>query len=154
MIVEATPEDIDELFPLWLELMHHHQSHHKVFRCKPNHEKPLKAELLNRIRERNTQVLVFEKQGEWVGMIICILRQGVNGFELNRKGYIAETVIKKAYRNQGIGKALFDAALKWLQDKGADHVELQVSVNNPDALRFWESQGFTPVTQHMVKVLK
>lgn len=154
MIVEALPEDIDDLFPLWLELMHHHQGHHKVFKCKPNHEKQLKTEFLTRIREKGTQVFVYEKAGEWVGMIICTIKQGVTGFELNRKGYIAETILKPAYRNKGIGKELFEAARNWLQDNGADHIELQVSEKNDGALKFWENQGFTPVTKHMVLVLK
>ena len=154
MIVEAFPEDIDELFPLWLELMQHHQGHHKVFKCKPNHEKQLKAEFLSRIREKGTQVFAYEKSGEWVGMIICTIKQGVTGFELNRKGYIAETVIKPTHRSHGIGKELFEAARNWLQDNGADHIELQVSEKNTGALKFWESQGFTPVTKHMVLVLK
>ena len=153
MILEALPEDIDELFPLWLELMQHHQGHHKVFKCKPGYEQQLKAELLSRIKAKDTQTFVYEKDSNWVGMIICYLKRGVTGFELNKKGYIAETVIKAAYRNQGIGKELFEAARNWLQDQDADHIELQVSVKNPGAIKFWEDNGFTPATQHMILVL-
>lgn len=154
MIVEATPEEIDELFPLWLELMQQHQRLHKVFKCKPNHENTLKTELLKRIREKGTKVFAYEQEGNWVGMIICTIRQSVNGFELSRKGYIAETIVKEAYRHKGIGKELFEAARNWLQDNGADHLELQVSVNNPGAVNFWEGIGFSTSTQHMVMVLK
>ncbi|HEY4652653.1 MAG TPA: GNAT family N-acetyltransferase [Pontibacter sp.] len=154
MIVEATAEDIDDLFPLWLELMQYHQTHHKVFKCKPNHEHALRAELLNRIRRKDTQVFVYEQEEEWVGMIICTIRQGAPGFELNCKGYIAETVVKSTNRRQGIGKLLFEAARKWLQDRGADHLELQVSVKNPAGIGFWQSLGFTPATQHLVLPLQ
>ena len=154
MIVEATPEDIDELFPLWLELMQQHQTMHKVFKCKPNHENILKAELHKRIREKDTKVFTYEQEGHWTGMIICSIRQGVNGFELSRKGYIAEIIIKEAYRSKGIGKELFEVARNWLQDKGADHIELQVSVRNTGAVNFWESIGFSVSTQHMVMLLR
>jgi ribosomal protein S18 acetylase RimI-like enzyme len=154
MIVEASPEDIDELFELWLELMQHHQGMHKVFKCKPNHENALKAELLKRIREKDTKAFAYEQDGNWIGMMICHIRQGINGFELSRKGYIAETIIKEAYRNKGIGQELFEAARNWLQDKDADHIELQVSVKNAGAIKFWQEIGFSASTQHMVLLLK
>ena len=154
MIVEATPDDIDELFPLWQELMQQHQSYHKVFKTRPNHDHILKAELHTRLKEKGTQVFVYELEGNWVGMIICQLKQSIKGFELQRKGYIYETIIQKTHRGKGIGKELFETARNWLQDSGADHIELQVSVKNNAAIRFWEELGFTPTTQHMVMVLK
>jgi len=154
MITEATPDDIDELFPLWLELMQQHQSYHKVFKTKANHDQTLKSELLARLKEKGTQVFVQELDGDWVGMIICQLKQSIKGFELQRKGYIYETVILQKYRGKGLGKELFETARNWLQDNGADHIELQVSVKNNAAIRFWEELGFAPTTQHMVLVLK
>ncbi|MEJ8757146.1 GNAT family N-acetyltransferase [Pontibacter sp. H259] len=154
MIVEATPDDIDELFPLWQELMQQHQPYSKVFKTKPGHEQALKHELLSRLKEKGTQVFVYEAHGTLAGMIICQLKQSIKGFELSRKGYLAETIVKKEYRGQGIGKELFEAAQNWLQDNGADHIELQVAVKNEAAIRFWEELGFTPATQHMVLLLK
>lgn len=153
MIVEATPDDIDELFPLWFELMQQHQLYHKVFKCKPNQQQALKTELLSRIKEKGTQVFAYEQEGEWIGMIICQIRKTIVGFELSRKGYIAETIVKGAHRGKGIGKELFEAASNWLQDNGADHIELQVSVKNQAALTFWQQQGFAPATQQLVLVL-
>lgn len=153
MIVEATPDDIDELFPLWMELMQQHQHYHKVYKCRPNHEKHLKAELLNRIKEKGTQVFAYEQEGSWLGMIICQIRKTIIGFELSTKGYIAETIVTRTHQGKGIGKELFETASKWLQDNGADHIELQVSVKNGAALEFWQNQGFTPATQHLVLVL-
>jgi ribosomal protein S18 acetylase RimI-like enzyme len=153
MILEATADDIEELYPLWQELMRLHHSHSPAFRCRPNQDTVLKAELKTRLRDKDTQVFVYERDEEWVGMVIASLRKSPAGFELASKGYIAETVIKPEYRNNGIGEALFEAARKWLQDRGADHIELQVSVKNTKAIKFWEKQGFSAYTQHMVLVL-
>ncbi|WP_018478493.1 GNAT family N-acetyltransferase [Pontibacter roseus] len=150
MIVEAQPEDIDEVYGLWRILLDHHQHLHPVFRYRPGSEQVLKSELLTRLKEKNTKVFVYQLQDEWVGMIFASLRNASAGFLLANKGYIAETVIKEEHRGSGIGKELFEAASKWLLDKGADHIELQVAVNNPQAIGFWESLGFTPSTQHMV----
>lgn len=150
MILEAQPEDIDELYDLWRLLLDHHQGHHAVFRYKPGSEQALKAELLSRVRDKSTRVFVYQREDEWVGMLIASLRPGSTGFTLSRKGYIGETIVQEAYRSSGIGKELFEAARKWLTDQGADHLELQVSVQNKQGMAFWESLGFTPSTYHMV----
>lgn len=154
MIVEALPEDIDEIYSLWRILLDYHQGHHPVFRYKPGSDSVLKTELLIRLKDKNTKVFVYQKDDEWIGMIIASLKNASAGFRYANKGYIAETVIKEEHRGTGAGKELFEAAKKWLSDKGADHIELQVSVNNLPGLSFWESLGFTPSTQHMVLSLQ
>jgi ribosomal protein S18 acetylase RimI-like enzyme len=155
MIRQAIPsEDIDDLFELWKELMQLHQSHHAVFKVKSNQEKILKAELFTRIKEKDTKVFLYEVDEEPVGMIVTSIRKSAAGFKLSTKGYIAETVVKKEHQRTGAGKELVDAAKKWLLDKGADHIELQVSVKNQAAAKFWSDQGFTVSTQHMVLELK
>ncbi|MCC9165734.1 GNAT family N-acetyltransferase [Pontibacter harenae] len=150
MIQEAEPEDIDDLFELWQELMRFHQGHHTVFKYKPTAEQILKVELLSRLKDKDTKFLGFVSGNEWQGMIVVFMRKASPGFKLSRKGYIGETIVKKKYRGTGVGKELFEAAKKWLQDKGADHVELQVSVKNAAGIKFWEALGFTPSTYHMV----
>ncbi|MBF8962976.1 GNAT family N-acetyltransferase [Pontibacter sp. FD36] len=154
MIFEAQPEDIDEFYELWCLLLDMHQSHHAVFRFKPGSEQALKAELLHRLKDKSTRVFVYQDADTWAGMLVASLRPGSAGFKLSNKGYIGETVVRAGYRGKGIGKELFEAARKWLSDQGADHLELQVSVQNPKAIRFWESLGFTPSTQHMVLPLQ
>ncbi len=150
MITEAQPEDIDELYDLWRLLLDQHQSHHEVFRYRPGGEHALKAELLQRIKDKNTRVFVYQVGDAWAGMLVASLRPGSSGFRLSHKGYIGETVVQEAHRGQGIGKELFEAARKWLTDQGADHLELQVSVRNAQGVRFWESLGFSASTHHMV----
>lgn len=154
MIREASPDDIDELFELWRELLHYHQGHHAVFKYNPNQEHVLKNELLTRIKDKNTRVFVYMQQDAFVGMIITSFKEGVSGFKLSRKGLIAETVVKASHRGSGIGKELLEAARNWLEDRGADHIELQVSVKNEAGLSFWQNQGFTPSTYHMILELK
>ncbi|WP_299707418.1 GNAT family N-acetyltransferase [uncultured Pontibacter sp.] len=153
MIIEAQPEDIDELYELWRLLLDQHQGHHAVFRYKPGSEQTLKTELLHRVKDKSTRVFVYQEEEVWAGMLVASLRPGSAGFKLSNKGYIGETIVREEYRGRGIGKELFEAAHKWLSDQGADHLELQVSVQNPRGVRFWESLGFTPSTQHMVRPL-
>ncbi|PKV76292.1 GNAT family N-acetyltransferase [Pontibacter ramchanderi] len=154
MIFEAQPDDIDELYELWRLLLDMQQTYHVVFRYRPGSEQALKAELLQRLKDKSTRVFVYQEGDTWVGMLLASLRPGSAGFRLSSKGYIGETVVREEFRGKGIGKELFEAARKWLSDQGADHLELQVSVHNPQGIHFWESLGFTPSTQHMVLPLQ
>ncbi|MCJ8165919.1 GNAT family N-acetyltransferase [Pontibacter sp. E15-1] len=150
MIREADPDDIDDIYALWHELLDMHQSHHPVFRYKPGSDQELHKELLSRLKARDTRFFGYVRQDEWQGLIVATLKQSAPGFRLSRKGYIAETIVKERYRGTGVGSLLVEAARNWLIDHGADHIELQVSVKNKAGIRFWERQGFTPSTQHMV----
>ncbi|WP_242928617.1 GNAT family N-acetyltransferase [Pontibacter vulgaris] len=151
MIREADTDDLDEVYTLWRELLDFHQSHHVIFKYKPGSDRVLKEEIRNRLKDKDTRVFAYvNEQEEWLGLIVATYKKAVEGFKLSRKGYIGETIVKENFRSSGVGKELFEAAKKWLEDKGADHLELQVSVKNTAGLRFWESQGFTPSTYHMV----
>lgn len=150
MIREADADDIDEVFELWHELLDFHQPHHAIFKYKPNSGEVLRKELLLRLKDKDTRFFAYVRDEEWCGMIVANLKQMAPGFRFSRKGYIAETVVQARHRGAGIGNQLFEAARNWLIDKGADHIELQVSVKNVAAIRFWQGQGFTPSTQHMV----
>ncbi|WP_347156555.1 GNAT family N-acetyltransferase [Pontibacter chitinilyticus] len=150
MIRVAEPDDLEDVFDLWRELLDYHQPLHRVFAYKPDQTQALKAELLYRLKDRDTRVFAFVQEDEWQGLLVASIRKAAPGFKLAHKGYIAETVVREKYRGTGVGKELFEAAKKWLTDCGADHLELQVSIRNTSGIRFWEAQGFTISTQHMV----
>ncbi|MHA6247416.1 GNAT family N-acetyltransferase [Pontibacter sp. CAU 1760] len=150
MIRIVEPEDIDEVYALWRELLDLHQPLHPIFRYKPDAETTLRKELLLRLKSKSTRFFGYVPQEEWQGVIVATLRESAPGFRLSRKGYLGETIVKADFRGRGIGNLLVEAAKNWLLDNGADHIELQVSVKNVAAIRFWERQGFSPSTQHMV----
>lgn len=150
MIVKAEPDDIEEVYALWRELLDFHQPHHPIFRFKPGSEQVFKRELLRRLKDKDTRIFGYVQHDEWQGMVIANLKQASPGFKFANKGYIAETIIKENFRGKGIGNELVEAAKKWLTDNGADHIELQVSIKNKAALGFWEKQGFMPTTLHMM----
>ena len=60
-----------------------------------------------------------------------------------RRGYIYHTAVSPAYRHQGIGTALVNAALHALANEGIISVALVVFTNNAAGNTFWERIGFT-----------
>lgn len=60
-----------------------------------------------------------------------------------RRGYIYHTAVNPAYRHQGIGTALVNAALHTLANEGIIKVALVVFSRNDAGNAFWERLGFT-----------
>lgn len=50
--------------------------------------------------------------------------------------------VKAAYRNKGIGKAIFQYAIQRAKEKGAHLLQLTTDKQRPEAKRFYESLGF------------
>jgi GNAT superfamily N-acetyltransferase len=153
LIRESSSSDIESIYQLWLELMEYHKSHHKIFRIGDSSKELVLSSLSKRMQQEDTKVFVGEEDGKIIGMIITMYSTGMETFLLNKKGYIAETIISESYRSKGVGSELFLAAETWLRSKGADHIELQVSFVNTKARKFWSENGFVVSTSHMIKEL-
>ncbi len=46
------------------------------------------------------------------------------------------------YRRKGIGKNLWQEALKWFKSLDLERVELSIVPTNPESSSFWKNQGF------------
>lgn len=91
---------------------------------------------IGRYLKRNPNTcFVAEDKEELVGVILS----GNDG----RRGFIHHTAVGMAYRRQGIGKKLVDAALDALEKEGIHKVALVVFKRNTLGDSFWEKQGFT-----------
>lgn len=60
-----------------------------------------------------------------------------------RRAWILSLAVRPQYRQQGIAKALLEAALTGLTDSGAEEVLLSVAPDNTSALTLYTKFGFT-----------
>lgn len=83
---------------------------------------------------------IFNADQEMVGVVDFVLKD----FEGDpQSAYLALLMIGKPYRSLGIGKAIVEAVEREIQkDPAVTRVLAGVQVNNPDALRFWQRQGY------------
>lgn len=112
--------------------------------------------------------LVYECEGAVVGYLIAGIRipslferlekrtralmgQAVDLEE--RRGHIMNIAVVPRYRKQGIGRALLTEGLEYLRSLGADAAELEVRVDNDDALRLYEQFGFK-IVQRIARYYK
>ena len=94
------------------------------------------SEGIGKFLKRNPSTcFVAENDGEIIGVILC----GHDG----RRGFIYHTTVKLAYRKQGIGKKLVEAAMNALEEEGIQKTALVVFSHNDTGNAFWEKLGFT-----------
>lgn len=87
------------------------------------------------LKRNPSTCFVAENDGEIIGVILC----GHDG----RRGFIYHTTVKLAYRKQGIGKKLVEAAMNALEEEGIQKTALVVFSHNDTRNVFWEKLGFT-----------
>lgn len=149
IIREAILGDLDNLEGLWLQLMSFHKEHSPVFKIKEDKIALIKELLKEKILQKDSTIIVAYKEDCIAGFLVCYYNIGSDLFLLNKKGYIAETCVDEAFRRQNIGEGLYLTALKWLKSKKVDHIQLQVSIGNPEAQKFWKQKGFRETTDVM-----
>lgn len=89
----------------------------------------------------NIELLVIELDGEVRGclqltLVPCLARQGAV------RAQIEAVKIASTLRGQGLGKFMFNEAIKRAKGHGATMVELTSDNRRPDAHRFYEDLGF------------
>lgn len=78
--------------------------------------------------------------------------EGENNFA-NTKVFISYVYVHPERRNQGIGRALVDAARRRAQELGVRTLELNVMAFNTKARAFFQKCGFTPLREVLSQTL-
>lgn len=85
----------------------------------------------------NNIAYVYEVEGIVVGFVMCKY--------IGATSDLLQIAVLEHYDNQGIGKALFQAALKRLQELGTQEMLLEVYEKNIGAISFYEKLGFKKI---------
>jgi ribosomal protein S18 acetylase RimI-like enzyme len=155
-IAAASAADIDELEPLWLQMLSHH-------RDLVGEEFPVHAdeESWERVRRdygdwlaSDTAILLIARNvssSEPLGYVVCRLRPGGATFDLGAvRGDIDSLVVDDHARGQGIGTALLEAVRASLNARGVSYWSIGVVARNTEAAKLYERIGFRPWTQELL----
>ncbi len=89
----------------------------------------------------NQELTVIEMNGEKVATFQLTFIQYLT-YQGGLRGQIEAVRTHSKYRGQGIGKKVFEYAIKRAKDKGCHLIQLTTDKKRPDALRFYETLGF------------
>jgi ribosomal protein S18 acetylase RimI-like enzyme len=131
---------LDEIKVLWETLNRHHLSvspYFKDYYLTLTFEERKHA-ILQRASGGEVRVdLALDASGEPVGYCVSSIDRWLTG-------EIDSIFVTAKYRGQGIGRALMEKALAWLNCKGAKKKIVSVAVGNEQAYGFYSRFGFLP----------
>lgn len=140
MIRFANVNDINEIINLFYEL------DTDAINSQPNHfqrgERTFEY-LSGIINDEKSDFLVSEINSEIVGFSLLYEKE-VKGLSLLvpcKYTYIQDLIVKRKYRNQGIGSKLIDKSKEWAKNHKSEYLRLSVLPENKDAQHFYTRHG-------------
>jgi ribosomal protein S18 acetylase RimI-like enzyme len=153
VIRNATSADAPTLGRLGalLVMLHHDFDPDRFIAPGPGTERGYGGFLVSQLDGQDSIVLVAEVDGDVLGYAYARL-EGNDWMALRGPaGVIHDLVVDPGRRREGLGRALLEAALQALADRGAPRVVLSTAQRNEAARRLFESAGFRPTMIEMTR---
>jgi ribosomal protein S18 acetylase RimI-like enzyme len=135
---ETGAEGIDLIRPLWEQLVLHHGARSLYF--KDFYEtftfEKRKADLLKKSGDGLLRVDIARDHDRIIGYCISSVKES--------EGEIDSIFVEQGYRSSGIGNALMDRAMAWMDGRHATVRRVAVAMGNEDVFGFYEKFGFLP----------
>jgi ribosomal protein S18 acetylase RimI-like enzyme len=153
VIRKATPDDGAALGRLGalLVAVHHDFDAERFIAPGPRTEEGYGRFLVSRIDKEDAFVLVAEEDGAVLGYAYA----GVEGPDWmalrGPAGVLYDIIVDPGRRREGLGRALLDAALAGLAERGAPRVVLFTAKRNEAAQQLFEAIGFRPTMIEMTR---
>ncbi len=103
-------------------------------------------EFKQQIIDGNRVVFIYKFNGEFIGEIAYVLDMNDSDYTIsNKRIYISRLIVKKEYRNQGIGGILIDYIVNVVKELGYSEASIGVDKDNEAALYLYRKKGFNTV---------
>ena len=155
-IVAGGIADIDDLKPLWLQMLSHHRD--LVSDSFPVHADEESWELARNAYgdwlASDSAIMLIARgadRSETLGYVVCRIHPGGPTFDLgDMRGDVDSLVVHDQARGHGIGTALLGAVRADLNERGIAYWSIGVLARNTEAAKLYERVGFRPWTQELL----
>ncbi len=107
---------------------------------------PLAGKWLEEIKSGNRIVYIYKINGEFIGEGALVFDTGDADYTIpNKRVYISRMIVKKEYRNCGIGSEILSFLIKKAKEMGFSEITIGVDKNNRNALHIYKKFNFTEV---------
>jgi ribosomal protein S18 acetylase RimI-like enzyme len=134
----ARERDLERLIALFFLLLEYHaeRSPRLALRAGAEAEEQVRRLLVARLRDGDSRVLVWDQDGDLLGLCVARVLQRPAIFAETERGEIEHLLVRESSRRRGIGRALAEAGLEWMCGRGIRRAEIQVIVENAAARAF------------------
>ncbi len=133
--------------------LHHELDAERFLEATAQTEHGYASYVRSQLANREIIVLVAEREGEVLGYTFAGI-EGVDYMSLRGPaGVLHDIVVDPAHRGLGIGRALLDATLDALEERGAPRVVLSTAERNESAQRLFARAGFRRTMIEMTREL-
>ena len=141
----AEPRDVAGILQLLRQVGRvHHKGRPDIFRS--NAQKYGASQVLAMLDAPKTPIFVAAEGERVLGYGFCIIKEHTMDPVIadHRELYIDDLCVDEACRGQGIGKAIYQAILRYAHMRKCYNVTLNVWSCNEGAMKFYESLGLKP----------
>ncbi len=154
-IRRAEEKDTDRVLDLLSQVLWvHHNGRPDIF--KANATKYSRRELAEMFRDDLNPIFVWADENDVAqGYIFCQTEQHTGHAVLTdiRTLYVDDLCVEEKMRGRGIGRALYEFAVRYARENGYYNLTLRVWNLNEPAMRFYKSLGLRTQNEHLEQIL-
>ena len=122
------------------------EDYHKCSNIWNMKSQPLADKWLDEIKSGNRLVFIYKINGEFIGEGALVFDTGDSDYTIpERRVYVSRMIVKKEYRNRGIGSEILEFLTEKAKDMGFSEMTIGVDKDNANALHMYKKHGFTEV---------
>ncbi len=122
------------------------EDYHKCANIWNMHAQPLANTWKEEIASGTRLVFVYKINGEFIGEGALVFNTDDTDYTIpGKRIYISRMIVKKEYRNRGIGSEILAFLINKAKEMGFSEITLGVDKTNENALHLYRKHGFTEV---------
>lgn len=122
------------------------EDYHKCSNIWNMKSQPLADKWLDEIKSGNRLVFVYKINGEFIGEGALVFDTGDSDYTVpDRRVYVSRMIVKKEYRNRGIGSEILEFLITKSREIGFSEMSIGVDKDKINALHLYNKYGFTEV---------
>lgn len=107
---------------------------------------PLTDKWFDEIKSGNRMVFIYKINGEFIGEGALVFDTCDSDYTIpNQRVYVSRMIVKKEYRNRGIGSEILSFLIDKAKSMGYSEMTIGVDKDNANALKLYRKFGFNEV---------
>lgn len=122
------------------------EDYHKCANIWNMNAQPLSLQWKEEIESGNRLVFIYKIKGEFIAEGALVLHTADPDYTIpGKRVYVSRMIVKKEYRNRGIGSEILAFLINKAQEMGYSEMTIGVDKDNTAALHLYKKYGFTEV---------